>query len=145
MTQAIGQDIRRVDGPAKVTGTAHYSGEITLPDLAYAAIVGAGIASGRVTAIDTRQAERAGGVAGILTHRNLPKVNPVPLLPSLVGGPAPGETFFPMQDEVVHYAGQPVAVVVADTLEQAQYAATLVDGVPCVLGGGTRAITTKGQ
>ena len=50
----------------------------------------------------------------------------MPLLPSLIGGPAPGETFFPMQDDVVHYAGQPVAVVVADTLEQAQHAATLV-------------------
>ena len=50
----------------------------------------------------------------------------MPLLPSLLGGPAPGETFFPMQDDVIHYAGQPVAVVVADTLEQAQYAATLV-------------------
>jgi len=127
MTQAIGQDIRRVDGPAKVTGTAHYSGDITLPDLAHAAIVGAGIASGRVTAIDTARAERAGGVVGILTHRNVPRLNPVPLLPSLVGGPAPGQTFFPLQDDVVHYAGQPVAVVVADALEQAQYAATLVD------------------
>src|SRR5262249_8288362 len=40
--------------------------------------------------------------------------------------PAPGETFFPMQDDVVHYAGQPVAIVVADTLEQAQYAAAQV-------------------
>src|ERR1700733_15221159 len=123
MTQAIGQDIRRVDGPAKVTGTAHYSGDITLPDLAHAAIVGAGIASGRVVGIDTAQAGRADGV---LTPRNTPKVNPVPLVPSLLGGPAPGETFFPMQDDVVHYAGQPVAVVVADTLEQAQHAATLV-------------------
>src|ERR1700689_3819632 len=119
MTQAIGQDIRRVDGPAKVTGTAHYSGDIALPDLAYAAIVGARIASGRVTGIDAAQAERAEGVAGILTHRNVPKLNPVPLLPSLVGGPAPGETFFPMQDDVVHYAGQPVAGVGAAPLEQA--------------------------
>ena len=43
-------------------------------------------------------------MAGILTHRNMPKVNQVPLLPSLLGGPAPGETFFPMQDDVIHYA-----------------------------------------
>ncbi len=50
----------------------------------------------------------------------------MPLVPSLVGGPAPGETFFPMQDDVVHYAGQPVAIVVADSLERAQHAATLV-------------------
>ena len=125
MSGAVGQQVSRVDGPLKVTGTARYSGEITLPDLAYAQIVGAEVASGRVT-IDTSQAERAPGVAGILTQHNTPKVNQVPLVPSLLGGPAPGETFFPMQDDVIHYAGQPVAVVVADTLEQAQHAATLV-------------------
>src|ERR1700750_3028553 len=141
MTQAICQDIRRVDRPAKVTGTAHYSGDITLPDLAYAAIVGAGIASGRVTAIDTAQAGRAEGVAGILTRRNVPKLNSVPLVPSLLGGPAPGETFFPMQDDVIHYAGQPVAVVVAATWEQAQYAATLVR----ISYAGTPSVTTIGQ
>ena len=53
MTGTIGQDITRVDGPAKVTGTARYSGEIALPGLAYAEIVGATIASGQVTVIDT--------------------------------------------------------------------------------------------
>jgi xanthine dehydrogenase YagR molybdenum-binding subunit len=126
MSGIIGQDVSRVDGLAKVTGSARYSGEIMLPDLAYAEIVGAAVASGRITSIDTAQAERAEGVAGILTHRNLPKVNQVPLVPSLMGGPAPGETFFPMQDDVVHYAGQPVVIVVADSLERAQHAATLV-------------------
>ena len=56
----------------------------------------------------------------VLTHQNLPRIAGQPqLLPSLVGGPAPGESFFPMQDDVVHYAGQPVAIVVADTLERA--------------------------
>jgi xanthine dehydrogenase YagR molybdenum-binding subunit len=126
MSGVIGQAVSRIDGPAKVTGSARYSGEIALPGLAYAEIVGARVASGRITSIDTAQAEDAEGVAGILTHRNMPKVNHVPLLPSLVGGPAPGETFFPMQDDVVHYAGQPVAIVVADSLERAQHAATLV-------------------
>ncbi len=126
MSRAIGQEVNRIEGPAKVTGAARYSGEITLPDLAHAQIVGAGVASGRITAIDTAAAERAEGVAAILTHDSLPKVNHVPLLPSLLGGPAPGETFFPMQDDVIHYAGQPVAIVVADRLEQAQHAATLV-------------------
>jgi xanthine dehydrogenase YagR molybdenum-binding subunit len=126
MSGVIGQAVSRIDGPVKVTGSARYSGEIALPGLAYAEIVGARVASGRITSIDTAQAEDAEGVAGILTHRNMPKVNNVPLLPSLVGGPAPGETFFPMQDDVVHYAGQPVAIVVADSLERAQHAATLV-------------------
>ena len=141
MSGVIGQEVNRVDGPAKVTGAATYSGEIALPDLAYAQIVGAGLASGRITSIDTAQAERAEGVVGILTHRNLPKVNTVPLAPSLMGGPAPGETFFPMQDDLVHYAGQPVAIVVAGTLEQAQYAATLVR----VAYAQTPSVTTIGQ
>jgi xanthine dehydrogenase YagR molybdenum-binding subunit len=126
VTGAIGQPVPRVEGPAKVTGAARYSGEVTLPGLAYAEIVGATVASGRITSIDTSAAERAEGVAAVLTHRDIPAVNHVPLVPSLLGGPAPGETFFPMQDDVVRYAGQPVAIVVAGTLEQAQYAATLV-------------------
>jgi xanthine dehydrogenase YagR molybdenum-binding subunit len=141
MSGAIGQDVRRVDGPAKVRGCARYSGEIMLPDLAYAHIVGAQIASGRVIEIDTSEAERSGGVAGIMTHRNTPKVNQPPLIPSLLGGPAPGETFFPMQDETVHYAGQPVAVVVADSLERAEHAATLVQ----VSYAETPSITTIAQ
>ena len=99
------------------------------------------MASGRITAIDTAAAERAEGVAAILTHDSLPKVNHVPLLPSLLGGPAPGETFFPMQDDVIHYAGQPVAIVVADRLEQAQHAATLVQ----VSYAETDSVTTIGQ
>ena len=48
----IGQDVPRVEGPAKVTGSARYSGEITPPDLAYAQIIGARVASGRITSID---------------------------------------------------------------------------------------------
>jgi xanthine dehydrogenase YagR molybdenum-binding subunit len=127
MSPAIGSPIDRVDGPEKVTGRARYSAEILLPDLAYAAIVGATIPSGRVTAIDTSEAVAAGGVLAILTHENLPKVAAEPkLVPALAGGPAPGESFFPMQDDVVHYAGQPVALVVADSYERAQYAASLV-------------------
>jgi xanthine dehydrogenase YagR molybdenum-binding subunit len=141
MSGVIGQEVSRVDGAAKVTGSARYSGEIALPGLAYAAIVGAGVASGRITAIDTAQVEQAGGVIAVLTHHDLPKVNHVPLLPSLVGGPAPGETFFPMQDDVVRYAGQPVAIVVAGTLEQAQHAAALVQ----VSYAETPSVTTIGQ
>jgi xanthine dehydrogenase YagR molybdenum-binding subunit len=141
MSGAIGQEVSRVDGPAKVTGAARYSGEIALPDLAYAQIVGAGIASGRIIAIDTAAAEHVPGVTGILTHHDMPKVNHVPLLPSLLGGPAPGETFFPMQDDVIHYAGQPVAIVIADHLEQAQHAATMVQ----VSYAEIASVTTIGQ
>lgn len=126
MSGSIGREVPRVDGREKVTGAARYSGEIALPGLAHARIVGARVAAGRVASIDTAEAERAAGVAAVLTRHDLPEVAKVPLVPSLMGGPAPGETFFPMQDDTVHYAGQPVAVVVADGLEQAQYAASLV-------------------
>ena len=127
MTVAIGRPVDRVDGPEKVSGAAVYSGEIALPGLTHAVIVGATVPSGRVTAIDAADAADAAGVVAILTHENLPKIVGEPrLLPSLVGGPAPGESFFPLQDEVVHYAGQPVAIVVADGLERAQWAASLV-------------------
>jgi xanthine dehydrogenase YagR molybdenum-binding subunit len=127
-TAVIGQPVTRVDGKAKVTGGARYTAEITLPNLAYAAIVCATIPSGRVVAIDSSAAMAAGGVLAVLTHENLPKVaKQPPLLPSLLGHAAPGQTFFPMQDATVHYAGQPVALVVADSHERAQYAASVVD------------------
>jgi xanthine dehydrogenase YagR molybdenum-binding subunit len=127
MSSAIGQPVDRVDGPRKVTGTARYSAEISLPHLAHAVIVGALIPSGRVREIDSSEAERAGGVLAVLTHHNLPGIaSQPPLIPSLFGHAAPGETFFPMQDETVHYAGQPVAIVIAETLERAQHAASLV-------------------
>jgi xanthine dehydrogenase YagR molybdenum-binding subunit len=127
MTVAIGQPVDRVDGRAKVTGAGRYSAEIPLPNLVHAVLVGAEVPSGRVDAIDTREAERAPGVLAVLTHQNLPRIaQQPPLFPSLFGHAAPGETFFPMQDPTIHYAGQPVAMVVADTLERAQHAATLV-------------------
>lgn len=126
MSGAVGRDIARVDGPVKVTGTARYSAEVVLPGLVYAAVVGAGVPSGRIARIDASVAERSDGVLAVLTHRNLPQVADVLLLPSLIGVAAPGESFFPMQDDIVHYAGQPVAVVVAESHEQVQHAAGLV-------------------
>jgi xanthine dehydrogenase YagR molybdenum-binding subunit len=128
MTPALGRPVNRVDGPQKVSGAARYSGEFVLSGLTHAAIVGAAIPCGRVTAIRAERALAADGVIAILTHENLPRIVGEPhLLPSLAGGPAPGESFFPMQDEVVHYAGQPVAIVIADSLERAQWAASLMD------------------
>ncbi len=127
MTAAIGQPLERVDGRAKVTGGARYSAEIALPHMTYAILVGATIPSGRITSIDTSDAKHVPGVLAVLTHENGEKIAmQPPLFPSLFGHAAPGETFFPMQNDVVHYAGQPIAIVVADTLERAQYAATLL-------------------
>jgi xanthine dehydrogenase YagR molybdenum-binding subunit len=125
MTAAIGRPVPRVDGTAKVTGTARYTAEIPLPGLVHAALIGATIHSGRVLDVELPAGDAAEGVLAVLTHRNLGKIVGQPqLLPSLAGAPAPGESFFPMQDDLVHYAGQPVAVVVADSHERAQYAAS---------------------
>jgi xanthine dehydrogenase YagR molybdenum-binding subunit len=128
MSSAIGRPIDRIDGRDKVTGGARYSGEIALPGLTHAALIGATVPSGRVVAIDAERALACDGVLAVLTHENLGRIVGQPhLLPSLLGAAAPGESFFPMQDDVVHYAGQPVAIVVADGHERAQHAATLVD------------------
>jgi xanthine dehydrogenase YagR molybdenum-binding subunit len=124
---AVGTPVTRVDGPAKVTGGARYTAEIALPGMTYLAIVGATIASGCVTAVDGDDALASGGVLAVLTYEDLPKIANAPhLLPSLVGQAAPGMSFFPLQDDVIHYAGQPVALVVAESYERAQHAASLV-------------------
>ncbi|MFY1686847.1 xanthine dehydrogenase family protein molybdopterin-binding subunit [Plantactinospora sp. WMMB782] len=127
MSPVLGAALDRVDGRAKVTGTARYSGELNLPGLAHAVLVGAEVPSGRIVGIDCRQASVADGVHAVLTHLDLPRVAAAPkLFPSLGGLVAHGQSFFPMQDDVVHYAGQPVAMVVADTIERAEYAGSLV-------------------
>jgi xanthine dehydrogenase YagR molybdenum-binding subunit len=127
VSPAIGATLNRVDGRAKVRGEARYSAEIALPGLAHAILVDSPVANGRITRIDSADAERAAGVLGVLSHLNLPKIPGTPrLLPSLVGLAAPGQSFFPMQDDVIHYAGQHVALVIADTIERAEFAASLL-------------------
>jgi xanthine dehydrogenase YagR molybdenum-binding subunit len=124
---AIGQPLDRVDGRSKVTGGARYCAETPVPGTAYACLVGSRIASGRITGIDTSTAEAEDGVLAVLTHQNLPGIaEQPPLIPSLAGTAAPGQTFFPLQDDVIHYAGQHIAVVVADTWERAQHAASVL-------------------
>ncbi|MCB2411082.1 xanthine dehydrogenase family protein molybdopterin-binding subunit [Hymenobacter lucidus] len=125
-TVAVGQPLSRVDGRAKVTGAAKYSAEFNhLPGLVHAVIKTSDVAKGRVTGFDSSAAQREPGVLAIFTHQNLPK-------PVLTGetkegkeaiGPSIQMTFMPLQSDQVFYAGQPVAIVVADTLEHAQHAA----------------------
>jgi xanthine dehydrogenase YagR molybdenum-binding subunit len=126
MSPSLGLPVARRDGPLKVTGGARYSAEIELPGLTHAALVGATIASGRVTAVDASEALAADGVLAVITHEDLPRLNEPHLVPSLLGGPAPGQSFSPLQGDEIHYAGQPVAIVVAQTHEQAQWAARRV-------------------
>ena len=119
----VGQAANRITGPARVTGRARYAGETMPANTAYGVFVLSTIAKGEMTALDTRAAEAVPGVVGVMSHRNLPPVGP---LRSRANGGGGGTVLLPMRDTRIHYAGQPVALVVADTLENATYAAALV-------------------
>lgn len=123
MNKAVGKPMDRVDGRLKVTGSARYSAEIPQPNLAHAVIIGSVIARGQIESIDTQAAQASPGVLSILTHLNVPKLLPVPTFAA--NGPA-AENRLPLQEATVHHSGQHIGVVIADTLEHAQYAATLV-------------------
>ena len=114
----------RVDGRLKVTGQARYAAEFKLPGLVYGALVQSTIASGRVREMDLSEAEGAAGVLGILSSRNMPRLAPPPK--DLIGNGQPGEPYVPLQDNAIHWSGQHLAVVIAETLEEAKHAAELV-------------------
>jgi xanthine dehydrogenase YagR molybdenum-binding subunit len=119
----IGKPVHRVDGVLKVTGRATYTAEFDLPGMSPAVIVTSTVARGRTSVLDTTAAEQAAGVIAVLTHRNTPRL--AYRAQKSVLDPA-GERLHVLQDDVVRFNGQPVAVVVAETLEQAAYAASLV-------------------
>ncbi|MBA3962700.1 MAG: xanthine dehydrogenase family protein molybdopterin-binding subunit [Chthoniobacterales bacterium] len=122
-TNILGPARSRVDGPLKVTGRAKYAVEFVVPQCSYAWPVESNIAKGKITAIDSKAAQAAPGVLKILTHENAPKIK------KASGGMMkgiPGEQRNPLSDDEVYYAGQYVALVVARTIEQARYAASLV-------------------
>ena len=122
MTQ-VGKPLNRVDGKLKVTGGAQYSAEFPLENLAYAVCVSSTIARGRIKNIDTTAAEALPGVLGIITHENAPNLQ---LVESFAHGGQAAEKRQPLQEPIVHHSGQHIGVVVADTLELATYAASLV-------------------
>src|ERR671934_507401 len=123
--QAVGTPMSRVDGRLKGTGGARYAAEFQVKDVAYGALVLSTVAKGRVTKIDTAAAEKAPGVLAVVTHRNAGKVV-LPEKAKALVDPEVGRPLQPFQDDQVHYHGQPIAVVVADTFERATHAATLV-------------------
>ena len=121
---SVGEPLTRLDGRLKVTGGAQYTADVPLAGALHASIVHSTIANGRTISVDTGAAEKAQGVMAVLTYRNMPRMNPTPkpwrhLHPY-------GQGYLPLQDDQIHYAGQPVVLVVANTLDQAAYAGTLV-------------------
>jgi xanthine dehydrogenase YagR molybdenum-binding subunit len=125
----VGRPLDRSDGLAKATGAATFSAEYQVPDIAHAVLVHATIARGRIRSIDTTRAEAHPGVVAVLTHQNAPTMVPPPRRTNLMDlstMAAISRVPYLNTDEV-YYDGQPVAVVVADRLEAAQYAASLVN------------------
>jgi len=117
----IGDPLSRVDGRLKVTGGAKYSGEWELPGLAYGVLVSATITSGSVVSMDVKAAGRAPGVLAVITPFNTPGV---PGFKPDAAQPVRGLKLF--NDRQIHFNGQPIALVVAESFEKATYAASLV-------------------
>lgn len=123
-SRVLGVSTPRVDGPLKTTGAAMYSSDYHFPDLVYAWPVIATIASGNVERIDSSKAEKMPGVLAVYTHETIGPLYRTP--------PAQGMTMIldekrpPLEDNIVRYYGQYVAVAVAATVEQARAAAEAV-------------------
>src|SRR5262249_25605281 len=126
MTTYIGTATSRIDGIAKVTGTAKYAGEFNTDGLAYGAVVASTIAKGRIARIDVGEALRVPGVLDVLTHDNRPKLAESDDAWKDDVAPEVGKPFRPLYDDKVVFNGQPVALVLAEEWEIARFAASLV-------------------
>lgn len=121
----IGQPVSRLDGRVKVKGAARFAAEVQMPGLTYAALAYSAIPKGRVTAIDTSAAAAAPGVVLVMTHQNMPRLKQPPLFMTAPKA-ASGDDLPVMQDDRIYWNGQPIAVVLGETQEQAEHAASLI-------------------
>ena len=134
MNSVIGKQQNRIDGHAKVTGAAHYAAEHRQPNTAYGVLVGSTVPSGTIRNLDATAAERSAGVLAVYTYKNRPAMgNP----PNSFTTGLLGESHLPLSDNKINYQGQVIAMIVAETLEQAKYAATCIrpeyNRAPCAV------------
>ena len=120
------EELDRVDARAKVTGTAQFSYEYDIPNVAYGVIVASTIAKGTIISLDTKSAEKSPGVITVISHLNIPKLKGYEPVPDADKLPAIRKGFKVFENNMVRFNGQPIAIVVADTFERATYAASLV-------------------
>ena len=121
----IGAPVARLDGPLKVRGKAPFAAEYAMDNMVYAALAFSTIAKGRIETLDTAEAEAADGVVLVMTYRNAPRMaRPPAFMTSDKAGS--GDDLPVMQDECIHWNGQPVALVLAETQEQADHAKSLI-------------------
>jgi xanthine dehydrogenase YagR molybdenum-binding subunit len=119
---ALGGRLSRMDGPAKITGSATYALENQVEGVVHAVTVQSTIAAGKIIAIDTSAAEAAPGVMLVLTPDNIMQLKSAT---TWMGTPGPEGPFLALS-RTITYSGQHVAAVIAETLEQATAAAALV-------------------
>jgi xanthine dehydrogenase YagR molybdenum-binding subunit len=141
MTRTDIRGVRRVDGPAKLSGAARYAGDVPSTDALVAVLVTATVPAGRLAGLDTAEASAAPGVARVLGPGDLPAFSPVP-------SPPVGHEVVGLQEDIA-YEGQPVGIVLADTLERAQHAAHLVtaryaEAVPATVFGAAPDVVPHG-
>jgi xanthine dehydrogenase YagR molybdenum-binding subunit len=117
----LGQPIDRIDGKAKVTGAARYAGDRRAANPAVGVIVTSTVGRGTIAKVDIKQAQAAPGVVLVMSHENAPAQAPFKREGDRHARPKPQ-----LHEARVHYYGEPVALVVADTFEQATAAARLV-------------------
>src|SRR3954452_16693949 len=121
-----GKSVDRVEGHEKVTGRAHYAADTQLADLTYGVLVQSDVPHGAVTAESMRasvdRASESPGVLDVLNPLNCP---PLQVLPRELTFDLPLERRPPLSDLTVQHVGQHMAMVVADSLENATHAASL--------------------
>jgi xanthine dehydrogenase YagR molybdenum-binding subunit len=121
----LGKPASRVEGRAKVTGLAKYAGEYNVPNLAHGFVVSSAIAKGRIKHIHTADALAVTGVLDVFTHAHRPALADSDN--AYKDDIAPdGSPFRPLYGDQIQFSGQPIALVVAEELEVARYAASLV-------------------
>src|SRR5437763_8982404 len=122
----FGKPTSRIDGRAKVTGAAKYAAEFNVPRLAHGFVVSSAIAKGRIKRIHAADALAVDGVLDVLTHEHRPKLASSPKKYTDEVAPEEGTPFRPLYDDKIVYNSQPVALVVAEEVEIARFAASLV-------------------
>ena len=120
---ATGKAIDRVEGHLKVTGMAKYASEFPIKDKVYGQGLNSTIAKGEIVSIDTSEAEKLPGVLKIITYKNAEKLKTFDKQMTEVSTTSIAPV---LQTNMVHFYGEYVGLVVAETFEQAQYAARLV-------------------
>jgi len=138
VANGIGQSVRRKEDPRLLQGRGSYGDDLSLPNLAHAVLVRSPHAHARIAHIGTDRARRAPGVLAVLTGADYvadglgpiphnPCVFPPPDVPVRLGMTPIATADYPLPPDRVRFVGEPVACVVADTIDRARDAAELVD------------------